>query len=170
MNHRVSLLGASCLAVILLLGCAPAPETTPPEGSDAEADVVAIKQLEADFTAAVGRGDTAAMAKMIIRDVVAMPPDRPPLVGTEATMAFWNDLFERYSFEASTSVEEVIASDKWAFVRARNQWTATPQPDGEPQQGEASYIHIFQKQPDGSWKIARDIWNSDQPPPDAPTE
>jgi len=27
------------------------------------------------------------------------------------------------------------------------------------------YITIYQHQSDGSWKIARDIWNSDQPLP-----
>ncbi len=170
MNHRMSLVGAICLAIIPLPGCAPAPETMPAEGSRAEADLVAVKQLEADFAAAVGRGDTGAMANMIVQDFVAMPPDRPPIVGPEATMAFWADFFEKYSFEVSTSIEEVVAADSWAFVRATNQWTVTPEPDGEPQQGQASYIHIFQKQPDGSWKVARDIWNSDQPPPDTPTE
>jgi ketosteroid isomerase-like protein len=170
MNHRTSLVKALCLAVVLLPGCATAPGPTPEEAPGAGPDLAAIRQLEIDFTAALGRGDTGALAKMIVKDFVAMPPDRPPIVGSEATMAFWTEFLEEYTFEVSTSIGEVVAADHWAFVRATNRWTATPKADGESQEGQATYLHIFQKQPDGSWKVARDIWNSDQPAPDTPTE
>jgi ketosteroid isomerase-like protein len=167
-NRRTRLVNAICLAVVLLLGCAPPPE--PAEGPSSEADLAAIRQLETDFVAAISRGDTGAMAKMIVKDFVAMPPDRPPIVGSEATMAYWSELFETHTLDVSTSIGEVVADDDWAFVRATNQWKATPKADADPQEGHATYLHIFQKQPDGSWKVARDIWNSDQLPPDTPTE
>ncbi|MDA2927836.1 hypothetical protein MYX78_11520 [Acidobacteria bacterium AH-259-G07] len=35
--------------------------------------------------------------------------------------------------------------------------------EGEPIEDNGKYIVILQKQPDNAWKIARDIWNSDNP-------
>jgi len=38
----------------------------------------------------------------------------------------------------------------------------TPKAGGESIQLEGKYLVVFQKQPDGSWKAARDIWNEGQ--------
>ena len=37
---------------------------------------------------------------------------------------------------------------------------------GEPMTDRGAGIHILQRQADGSWKLAVDIWNSDNPPPE----
>jgi hypothetical protein len=29
-------------------------------------------------------------------------------------------------------------------------------------------IHVMKRQPDGTWKIAQDVWNSDAPPTPPP--
>lgn len=42
--------------------------------------------------------------------------------------------------------------------------TAMPRAGGEPIEDERKSVFIVKRQPDGSWKIARLIANSDQPP------
>ena len=110
------------------------------------------------------------MANLIVPDFIAMPPESPVVVGKEANMESWNEFFEESTFEFTVTTDEVVAADDWAFLRGTGRWTLTPKEEGEPRQGQVTYLHIFQKQADGSWKLARDIWNSDQPPPETPTE
>ncbi len=45
------------------------------------------------------------------------------------------------------------------------QATFTPEAGGEAHTGNYKGIHIYRRQPDGSWRIAQDIWNSDEAPP-----
>lgn len=41
--------------------------------------------------------------------------------------------------------------------------TLTPKDGGEPVQESIKGRHVYEKQEDGSWKIAQDIWNTDRP-------
>jgi ketosteroid isomerase-like protein len=41
--------------------------------------------------------------------------------------------------------------------------TRTPQEDAEPENAVGTYMTIWHRQGDGSFKIAYDIWNSDRP-------
>ena len=42
--------------------------------------------------------------------------------------------------------------------------TFTPEAGGEPIRGIGKWMDIYKRQPDGSWKIYRGIYNSDLPP------
>jgi ketosteroid isomerase-like protein len=52
-----------------------------------------------------------------------------------------------------------------AFERGRYDITIAPRAGGEAMDDIGKYITVYQRQADGSWKIARDIWNSDRPLP-----
>ena len=65
----------------------------------------------------------------------------------------------------SLSVDEVQATGDWAFERGRYEITLAPKAGDAPMDDTGKYITIYQRQSNGSWKIARDIWNSDQPLP-----
>ena len=52
----------------------------------------------------------------------------------------------------------------WAFERANYTFRLTPVAGGAAMQENTKNLRILQRQPDGSWKIAREIWNSDNPP------
>ena len=49
--------------------------------------------------------------------------------------------------------------------RGRYEITLAPKAGDAPMDDTGKYITIYQRQSNGSWKIARDIWNSDQPLP-----
>jgi len=154
--------------VVALAACAPAtqePEPAAEEPPCTEADMEAIKKLEEEFTAAFKRGDADAMTSMMTDDAVAMLPGVPTAVGREACRSLWEEVLSQQTLEThSVSLEEVVVDRGWAFVRATTE-TVFRIGDGEPQEAAGKYINILQRQADGSWKIARDIWNSDNPPP-----
>ncbi len=156
--------------VVALTACAPAGEE-PERAEEAtyEADVEAIHRAHEEYRAAVNAGDLEGGLALVTDDVVWMPPNEPALTGKEAIRRWegGEPLFERFIFEISFSPEEVVVFGDWAFERGTYVLTLTPRAGGEPGQGSGKYLWIWQRQPDGSWKNARAMWNSDNPPPGA---
>jgi ketosteroid isomerase-like protein len=64
-----------------------------------------------------------------------------------------------------TLLETQVAGD-WAYDRGNYTLTVTPK-SGKPTETSGKYLTIYKRQPDGSWKIYRDISNSNNPPPSA---
>ena len=71
--------------------------------------------------------------------------------------------------EAETTIDEIEIMGDWAFVRATIARTIRV-PDQDPRSDIVKTIQVHQRQSDGSWKIARDIWNSHRLPEEAPAE
>ena len=95
----------------------------------------------------------------------------PPNFGTNAGKAAiqgWNKGFlGLFSCQLKLSVDEVQVVADWAFERGRYDITLAPKSGGASVDDHGKYITVYQRQPDGGWKIARDIWNSDRPLPGA---
>ncbi len=155
-------------AVILLFvaltlsACQPAAERT-------EADVAAIQALTEAWEAAAEAGDVATLVALRTDDVVQMPPDAPASRGKQALEDFYRSVFEQFSFGGSTwpveGTEEIVVADGWAFHLSEYILRISPKAGGEATEEHGKIIVICQQQPDGSWKLAREIWNRNNPPP-----
>jgi ketosteroid isomerase-like protein len=53
----------------------------------------------------------------------------------------------------------------WTFARGMYSATLVPKAGGAQIPIDGKFLTILARQPDGSWKIWRDIFNSNQPPP-----
>ncbi len=142
------------LLVLAISGCAPQ--------LDVEADAAAVKRLFDEATAALNAGG-GAIEDFNTKDAVIMFPDEPAAIGKEAIRAHNQPLRGQFTSEEIRSVDEVVVSGDWAFVRWAGTGTVTPKDGGEPSEFNLKGITIFQRQPDNSWKIARAIWNSNLP-------
>ncbi len=143
------------LLVLAISGCAPQV--------DVEADAAAVKRLFDEATAALNAGG-GAIEDFNTKDAVIMFPDEPAAIGKEAitahNQAFRQAFRDQFTSEEIRSVDEVVVSGDWAFVRWVGTGTLTPKDGGEPSEFNLKGITIFQRQPDSSWKVARAIWNS----------
>ena len=128
---------------------------------NAEADVEAIKSTLEKFDAALNASDLDGLMSCFTEGSVRMPPNRPALVGKEAIRDMFQSRFERITTEVHNTSEEVIVCGDWAFVRGTYTVTSTPKVGGEPIRNIGKWITIWQRQPDGSWKLHRGIYNSD---------
>ena len=161
-------------AFLLSLGlvgpaCAPAPEQLAPaaEAPTHTADLAALEAIAEEYEAAYSAGDADALVALHTDDAVRMPPNAPPVIGKDAIRASFQATFEQFDGKIALSLEEVEVAGDWAFVRGASPVTLTPKAGGEPLQSEGKYISIRKRQPDGSWKIFRTIWNSNDPLPGA---
>ncbi len=159
-----------CLCVFALTsmltfaGCQTAP--TPGPKRDVDADIKAIHALGDQYAAAVNSSDAAAVAATYADDGIEMPPDQAATEGRQAIQAQYETLYKENALKfALTSLETQVAGD-WAYDRGTYTVTVTPK-SGKPMGQTGKYLEINKRQPDGSWKVHRVIWNSNEPPPSA---
>ncbi len=157
---RVQPSAAILLFVALTLSsCQPAAEQK-------EADVAAIQAVAKEWIAALNAGDVARLVAEYTDDAVRMPPGAPAYAGKEAIEEAFRGFFEQFSAEITwpTGKEEIVVADGWAFHRDKYTARLTPVAGGEVIEEVGKVIFIFHQQSDGSWKLALEIWNLDNPP------
>ena len=131
-----------------------------------EPDLTMINNLRNEGIAAVNAGDTSALAGLYTDDGVLMPPNAPVVIGKDAIRRLLETALAPFNIEETACCEELEVAGDWAFERGTYTDLFTPKVGGDQKQVSGAYLSILQRQPDGSWKIARHIFNSDQPVPD----
>lgn len=138
-----------------------------PSAEQTDADVAAIQAVLAAWGVAVETGDVATLVAQRTDDVVRMPPDEPVSKGKQNLKDFFRGLFKQFSVEGTWPVEgteEIVVADGWAYHLSEYILKISPKAGGEAIEERGKIVVICQQQPDGSWKIAREIWNRNNPP------
>jgi ketosteroid isomerase-like protein len=153
---------AGGMLMIALTSCGR--EGGPPEHPTLDADLAAIQEVNEKTLRALNEGDLDLLNAMVAENHIMMIPGRPEIVGKGAIEASNRNLIESWNnVETWTPVETVVAGD-WAFQRGGYDITLTPKREGvNPIRSVGKYIHIYQRQPDGSWLMTRDMFNSNGP-------
>ncbi|MDA2931509.1 SgcJ/EcaC family oxidoreductase, partial [Acidobacteria bacterium AH-259-O06] len=150
--------------VVWLGACAPAVEEPLEEATSTEADVEAVNSLHDEYVTVHNDNDAERLAALYTQDAVLMPPNEPARAGNQAVQSWFQDAFDQSTAELSLASDEVQVTADSAFDRGTYTIKLTPKSGGEAIEDNGKWILILRKQPDGSWKIARAIWNSDKPP------
>lgn len=156
------------------IACAPAADEGEPAAGDVvsteadteEADMAAIDALRGSFAAALSAGDVDGMMANYTEDALQMPPNEAALTGKDAIRARHQAFADQYEFVLENPAAEIVVKGDWAILRGTYVISGTPKADGEPIQGNGKYMVTWRRQPDGSWRAAHEIWNSDNPPPE----
>ena len=148
-------------ALLLPLGCQPAV------GPLSEADLIAIDDLVAEYRATAVAGDWDAWSALWTVDAVYMVPSAPALEGRAAIRASL-DAFPTppSGLDVTVGAVEGIGSLAWA----RGSYAMTmPAYEESPEFREVGkFLWVLKKQPDGTWLIDSECYNSDSPPPPQP--
>ncbi len=144
------------LLVLVISGCAPQV--------DVEAERAAVR-------AALGEAWNAVIAKDVDKFIavcadkdIMFPPNAPIVTGKEAIRAHLSEAFSRRDFAISwqTTKIEVSRSGDLAYSHGTYEVTVND-PEGNPVTDKGKWVTVWEKQPDGSWKVVIDIWNFDGP-------
>lgn len=147
------------LVVMLTWGCGAAPT------SDPAADRQAIAAATAEFEAAENAGNVEQMLALFADDLVILSPNTPALSGPERIAAAMRAFHEAFTVRVQYSSEEIDVFGEWGFDRGSEQFTLTPKSGGAPISVSGKYLWLYRRQPDGSWKQSRVMWNSNDPLP-----
>ena len=168
MRFRASFVVVVCLLASVIACAQPVGESqeavTMVEDT-AEADQEAINALRDQFLAAYNAADVPGVVACFTDDAVVMAPNEPAVEGSEALAEWQQAFFDLFAADLALSSEEVVVSGDWAFDRGTYTQFLTPASGGDAIQDRGKYLVALERQPDGSWKIAREVWNSNNPVP-----
>ena len=74
-----------------------------------------------------------------------------------------NEFFTAFKVTMKDQTDDLTASGDLAFRRGTVALTLAPKTGEPPVEEVFKYLEAWQRQPDGSWKIAQDIFSSNKP-------
>jgi len=149
------------LIPITMLAAALACRPAPPAGLS-DADRTALRAATDSFVQRVRRADWPAAAKLFGQTAVFMPTQQRAVTG-QANIQAWMKAFPPIS-AFDVKVVSVDGGGDIAYMAGIYIMTITP-PGGKPIVDTGKYLTVSRRQPDGSWPIVADIFNSDLAPP-----
>src|SRR5262252_10026948 len=159
---RVMKLFAACAAAAALGALAACGDATPKRPT-AEQDVAAIMEFNKHYLGAINDGDIKTLAALTTDGHVMIAPNRPPIVGKAANDAMNGSAFEQFVFDESWSPTQTVVSGDLAFQQGTYVSTAKPRAGGESRTIRGNFLRIYQRQPNGEWRMTRDTFNSEPP-------
>jgi uncharacterized protein (TIGR02246 family) len=157
--------GVFVIGAPMIVACEPVRPTV-----EVRAQAVVGEDMDAvmdtvwtEYSDSIGAGDIERWVEAWVDDGIQMPPGEPAVVGKPNILARNSAAFAPFDVSMSITNQEVVAAGEWAYARGVYEATLTPKAGGEDIPVDGKYMTILQKQPDGTWKIYRDIFNSNVP-------
>lgn len=151
------LIAAAFVIALSFSGCQQPPDAV----RTGTADLDALEQVRDRHVAAVLNQDVEAGVATYSNGAVVVPPNHPGAVGTEEIRSWLQGTFESFTVEQlEMTFEQYTLQEELAAVHYRYSWAVGPK-GGEPIPDTGQGLFVFERQPDGSWLIAYDLWNSD---------
>ena len=121
-----------------------------------------LEQPNKEFAAAVNAKDLARLGAAYTDDAVLMPPNGQVVKGRTQIQAFWKELIDQGMRVESVTSTGSAASGMLGYDSGVVELRFAPA-FGSPVMDTVKFVTILHRGPDGTWRIARDIWNSDLP-------
>ena len=125
----------------------------------------ALTRAHEDYLAAINANDTEAVLALLTDDAVYLPPNAPAVAGTAAIRPWLAGYFAAYRAHWDKETRELVAAGDWALEYAAERVTDTPVAGGAAVEDVCKGLIVYRRQADGTWKVAKDMWNSDRPAP-----
>jgi len=127
-----------------------------PSGADPRL-ISAITKAGSDFDVAMTKGDVAPIVAPYSPDAVFVSIDGISFRGLAEIRQLYVDRFAKSGpvLESKIESEELMLDGDLAFERGRGAFTRLR--DGKKMTDWARFLTIWQRQPDGDWKIVRNI-------------
>ena len=121
-------------------------------------DTAAIRSTIGPWTKNAVDRDWDAFLALCTEDVVFMQPDGP-LVQPEAARQWLESypIIKRFDFD----FDQIEGQGDLAY--GRGWYRMTVEIDGKPAEVDGKFVDIFRRDPNGVWKYAVVIWNSNTP-------
>lgn len=151
---------------LLTLGCTSDVETS---GQDIDLEAERALLLERDRSQAEAYSTSETPLETIFTgfadDARVLAPGIPMAEGWEESRAVFAELEELpgYSLEYTPQMAEVGGAADLGYTIGTYHMTL-PDSDGSISEIDGKYLTIWKRQPDGSWKVAVDMFNTNGPP------
>ena len=128
-----------------------------------------IAAIDKKFMEDVNWGNAAAGAAAYTDDAILMPPNHSPLEGKQAIEKYLAEIGSQLqASNLQLSISEVDVQGDTTIVRGTYSSSFTVPGTNAPMEDRGKTLNVWKRQADGSWKLHRDIWNSNMPIPGSP--
>jgi uncharacterized protein (TIGR02246 family) len=154
MNHmKITALHRFCTVFLIVCVCLV-------HAAHADGVRSAIEAANAQFSAAAAKGDGAALAALYAPDGQVMPARSEPIRGTEAIQKFWQGALDSGVAAIGLKTTDVFGHGPTA--------TEVGEYELRDKAGKlldhGKYIVVW-RHADGNWKLLRDMFSTNVPPP-----
>ena len=127
-----------------------------------EQDLAAIAEFNRRYLKAINDEDIATLSSLTTDDHIMIASGRAPLVGKAANDEANGRVFKQFDIvETWTPVETAVDGDL-AYQRGTFTVEATPRAGGNTTKTSGNFLRIYRRQPNGEWRMTRDMFNSAQ--------
>jgi ketosteroid isomerase-like protein len=161
---------AALLTVLVVASsCTSGSDGSVTQQGGAAPNAAAVRQSieagNAALIAALQKGDSLGAAAVYDDSGMVMPSEMPAAAGRAGIVSFWSGMSGMFTVSnMKLTVGDVVASGDLASETGRFELTLTPKAKGgKPILDKGKYLVVWKKQADGSYKMLRDMWNSDAP-------
>ena len=156
---------ALALGASVLLGACAGHRLASGSASPRIADAVRgqIEQAAVRFADAFNRGDMPALVAMYDVDAIVLAPNAPPMRGAQNIESLWNGARQQGFKTLNLVVNSVEVIGGHAIELGS--YTLVIQPPGQSEMTDrGKYMVVWRREPDGTWKLYRDMFNTSMPP------
>ena len=166
MKRLFAVLCTTALAALLTSCSEPAPTV------NTDAEIKALKDTEAQWNKDFESKDPAKLAAHYADDAVLMNSGAPASKGKAAIQKMLTEMVgdASLSLKFESDRVEVSKSGEMAYTQGHYTMTMTDPATKAPTSDHGSYVTVYRKQADGSWKAVQDAAISEVPPPTPPSE
>lgn len=129
----------------------------------ASADEKALRDADEAWSAAAATKDVDKTVAFYSDDAVVMPPNAERATSKEAIRKIWKDMLTDAELTWKATKVEVAKSGDIGFIIGTYEVAMNDVVTGKPVNDRGKYLEVWEKQTDGSWKCAADMFSSDIP-------
>ena len=147
----------SVAVALAVVGCS----TMSTQTNDTSADLAAITAFNARYLKSINDGDIATLSSLTDEGHIMMSAGGQPIVGKAANDAVNGRTFEQNKIVETWTPLETLIDRNLAYQRGTFTVDATPKAGGPSRHIQGKFVRIYQRQPDRSWRMTRDVILSD---------
>lgn len=163
MKIKLSNLFVLALFVTILSACKSDAAKTEIAAFNLDSAKAAIAASNQAFSESWGTGDSVKFVNCYATDGIMSPPNMPALSGTAAITAFFNEGYKWGIRNVAVKTSDVFGNADCVVETGTYELFMENNVSGD----KGKYI-VMWKPENGTWKMFRDVWNSDLPCPPPP--
>jgi uncharacterized protein (TIGR02246 family) len=128
-------------------------------------DIQAIAEIRERTMQAENDGDADFVKSVCTEDIVVMPPGMQAVSGRSAALGFMHGFLEQFDLQILYVSAEIQIDGDIAYDRGTYSQHLAAKDGGTVATENGNYLWIYRRAADGTWKMARIIWNAIGPSP-----
>ena len=161
MSKRLPAIALAALTMVYCTGArraAVADSVTVSDSASVDATTTAFHQ-------ALRTNDLEKVMSYVADDVLFMPPGEPPVRGRDAMRRWMTSFLAQYRTSSLTLANrEVRVGNGWAVELGTYEWSLQPVAGGSAVVDRGNYMQVWTGSGNGTWRFAREVYNSSVPP------